>query len=95
MISFKDDETKAIFDGISSKSARRRCPSSLWAVARRKLDALNAAGRLEDLKSPGNKLERLESDRVGQHSIRINDKYRVCFVWRDTGAEQVEITDYH
>ncbi|MBK5187718.1 MAG: type II toxin-antitoxin system RelE/ParE family toxin [Gemmatimonadaceae bacterium] len=95
MISFKDDETKAIFDGISSKSARRRCPPSLWNIAKRKMDALNAANRLEDLRSPGNNLERLKDDRTGQHSIRINDKYRVCFVWKDSGAEQVEITDYH
>ena len=95
MISFKDDETKAILDGITSKAARRRCPMNLWDVARRKLDALNAASRLEDLRSPGNNLERLKGNRAGQHSIRINDKYRVCFVWTNAGAEQVEIADYH
>jgi toxin HigB-1 len=95
MISFRDEETKAIFDGVASKAARRRCPTHLWPVARRKLDALNAASRLADLRSPGNNLERLKRDRAGQHSIRINDKYRVCFVWTDTGAEQAEITDYH
>ncbi len=95
MISFKDDATKAIFDGVSSKSARRRCPMRLWNVARRKLDAINAASRLEDLKSPGNNLERLKGNRAGQHSIRINNKYRVCFVWTDAGAEQAEIADYH
>jgi len=95
VISFKDNETKAIFDGVSSKSARRRCPVHLWNIAKRKLDALNAASRLEDLRSPGNNLERLKDDRAGQHSIRINDKYRVCFVWKAAGAEQVEITDYH
>ena len=95
MISFKDDATKAVFDGVPSKSARRRCPTNLWHVARRKLDAINAASHLEDLKSPGNSLERLKGDRAGQHSIRINDKYRVCFVWTDAGAEQAEIADSH
>jgi proteic killer suppression protein len=64
-------------------------------VARRKLDAVNAATRLEDLKSPGNKLEKLEDDRAGQHAVRINEQYRVCFIWVDGDAEQVEVTDYH
>ncbi|HSR56453.1 MAG TPA: type II toxin-antitoxin system RelE/ParE family toxin, partial [Alphaproteobacteria bacterium] len=64
-------------------------------VARRKLDMLNAAQLLSDLASPpGNRLEALSGDRKGQHSIRINDRFRLCFVWRD-GAEEVEIVDYH
>lgn len=64
-------------------------------IAHRKLDMLNAAHRLEDLRSPpGNRLEALRGDREGQHSIRINDQWRICFVWND-GAEDVEIVDYH
>ena len=64
--------------------------------ARRKLLILNAAGRLEELRSPpGNRLEALKGDRHGQHSIRINDQWRICFVWRDVDAYDVEIVDYH
>ena len=64
--------------------------------ARRKLLLLDGAGALSDLRqSPGNRLEALKGDRKGQHSIRINDQWRVCFVWRNDGAEQVEIVDYH
>jgi len=65
-------------------------------VAKRKLAMLDAAGTLEDLKvPPGNRLEKLKGNRQGQHSIRINDPYRICFVWRDHDAYRVEITDYH
>jgi proteic killer suppression protein len=64
--------------------------------ARKKLLLLNAAGTLNDLRSPpGNRLEALKRDRLGQHSIRINDQWRVCFVWSNGGAENVEIVDYH
>lgn len=63
--------------------------------ARRKLEMLNAAASLHDLKSPGNQLEKLEDDRKGQHSIRINDQWRICFVWQDGNAHGVEIVDYH
>ena len=64
--------------------------------ARRKLLLLNSVGALNDLRSPpGNRLEALKRDRLGQHSIRINDQWRICFVWRDGGAENVEIVDYH
>jgi len=95
VISFKDAATEAIYDGVFTKAARRRLPRDLWSIAQRKLDALGAAARLQDLKSPGNQLEKLTGDRKGQHSIRINDKYRICFDWTDSGAEPVEITDYH
>lgn len=95
MISFKDGGTRAIYDGKSTKAARRRCPQTLWRIARRKLDALNAATRLEDLKSPGNQLEKLKDDRASQHSVRINEKYRICFSWTDAGAMDVEVADYH
>ena len=71
-------------------------PSGIASVARRKLRMLDAAVQLDDLrKPPGNRLEALEDDRIGQHSIRVNDQWRVCFVWRDGGAHRVEIVDYH
>ncbi len=69
---------------------------SFEAVAMRKLAILNRAGRLDDLKvPPGNRLEALKGDRTGQFSIRINDRYRICFVWTAAGPEEVEIVDYH
>ena len=69
---------------------------NIETVARRKLDMLDAAHRLNDLRvPPGNRLEALAGSRKGQHSIRINDQWRVCFVWRNGGAEDVEIVDYH
>ena len=71
-------------------------PSDLARVARRKLRMLDTALRLEDLRTPpGNRLEALSGNRAGQHSIRVNDQWRVCFVWSDGNAHQVEITDYH
>ncbi|MEH1932250.1 MAG: type II toxin-antitoxin system RelE/ParE family toxin [Nostoc sp.] len=67
-----------------------------WEVARRKLDQLNAALSLDDIKvPPGNRLEVLKGERKGQHSIRINDEYRICFIWTLQGASEVEIVDYH
>jgi len=76
--------------------ARRTCPKNIWRVAQRKLDQLNAVVSLSSLRlPPGNRLESLKQDRLGQHSIRINDQFRVCFVWTEEGPEQVEITDYH
>jgi toxin HigB-1 len=74
----------------------RRGWQSVAKVAKRKLDQLAAATVLDDLRSPpGNRLEPLTGDRAGQHSIRINDQWRVCFVWTDNGPTDVEITDYH
>jgi toxin HigB-1 len=96
IVSFKDEGTAAIFDGAASKRARQACPEQLWSVARRKLDLINAATQLGDLRfPPGNRLEPLKGDRAGQHSIRINEKYRACFTWTDAGAVDVEVTDYH
>lgn len=95
VISFRDAATEAIYDGVFTKAARRKLPRDLCPIARRKLDALGAATRLQDLKSPGNQLEKLAGDRKGQYSIRINDKYRICFDWTGSGAESVEITNYH
>jgi proteic killer suppression protein len=94
--SFRDKGTADIFNVKNTRVARQTCPEILWKVARRKLGMLNAAVRLEDLRVPrSNELEALKRDRLGQHSIRINDQYRVCFIWADAGADQVEVTDYH
>jgi proteic killer suppression protein len=94
--SFADQGTEDIYEGIDCKRARRTCPRNLWPVARRKLDQLDVAELLEDLKAPpGNRLEALKGDRRGQHSIRINQQYRICFRWSDAGPENVEIADYH
>ncbi|MFA5552448.1 MAG: type II toxin-antitoxin system RelE/ParE family toxin [Trueperaceae bacterium] len=96
IVSFLDRGTEEVFDGLDSRAARRVCPRELWKVARRKLDALNMATNLLDLRSPpGNRLEALTGKRAGQHSIRINDQFRICFHWTDRGAESVEIVDYH
>ena len=94
--SFVDQGTEDIFNRRRSRRARRTCPETLWRVAQRKLDQLNAAVSLASLAiPPGNALEALKRDRAGQHSIRINDQFRVCFVWTDSGPENIEITDYH
>ena len=94
--SFATVGTEEIFNGNNTKTARRICPQSLWRVASRKLDQLNFAKSLEDLRvPPGNHLEALQHDRKGQHSIRINEQYRVCFTWTDAGPKDVEIVDYH
>ena len=88
---FKCAETQALAKG---EHVRRFV--NIASVARRKLRQLEIAGRLEDLRiPPGNRLEALKGDRAGQHSIRVNDQFRVCFRWTDTGAEDVEIVDYH
>jgi proteic killer suppression protein len=94
--SFKDGATEDIFNGINSKRARRACPRSLWRVASRKLDQLDSVRLLEELRiPPKNQLEALAGDRKGQYSIRINQQYRICFIWGETGPRDVEITDYH
>ena len=82
--------------GRETKQARKSCPSDLVRVARRKLDQLNQAVLLGDLRAPpSNRLEKLKGEREGQYSIRINDQWRVCFRWTESGAEDVEIADYH
>ena len=94
--SFHDQASQDIFNGISTRLARRTLPQNLWRVAQRKLDQLDAAETLSDLRvPPGNRLEALHRDRSGQHSIRINDQYRICFRWTDHGPEEVEVVDYH
>ena len=89
--SFKCAETEKMFRGERVKRF-----ANIEAVAMRRLAILNRAGRLDDLRvPPGNRLEALKRDRLGQHSIRVNDQFRVCFVWTGTDAESVEIVDYH
>jgi proteic killer suppression protein len=90
--SFRDRDSERLFARYSS----RRLPPDLQRPALRKLAVLDAADSLEDLRvPPGNRLEKLAGDREGQWSIRINERWRVCFVWRDGDAHEVEIVDYH
>lgn len=94
--SFRDDASEDLFNGRNTKRARKACPESLWRVLSRKLDALDSAEYLEDLRiPPGNRLEALSGKRAGQHSIRVNEQYRVCFTWAEGGPENVEVADYH
>ncbi|MEO1672132.1 MAG: type II toxin-antitoxin system RelE/ParE family toxin [Cyanobacteria bacterium J06631_2] len=96
ILSSKNQGSKDIFDGKDTKSARQICPQSIWKVARKKLDQLDFAASLNDLRSPPkNKLEALEGDRRGQYSIRINNQYRICFIWSDDGVEEIKVVDYH
>lgn len=91
ILSFRDPETELVWHG-----ERRRRFGNIAASAKRKLDMLNAAATLNDLRvPPGNQLEPLAGDRQGQHSIRINRQWRVCFVWTEAGPADVEIVDYH
>ena len=92
ILGFADRETELIWSGRSS----RRLPRDIQSIALRKLRLLNQARVLRDLRAPpGNRLEALHGNRLGQHSIRINDQWRICFVWRENGASDVEIVDYH
>ena len=85
-----------MFDGANTKEARQVCPHRLWRVAARKLDQLDSVRSLDELRiPPGNKLEALKGERKGQYSIRINDQYRICFIWADMEPDEVEIVDYH
>jgi proteic killer suppression protein len=94
--SFRNKGTEDIFNGVNSKDARQSCPQSLWGVATRKLDQLDSVIQLNELRiPPNNKLEALKRDRKRQYSIRINDQYRICFIWSESGPDYVEITDYH
>jgi len=89
--SFRCKETEKLFHRQQSRRF-----GNIGTVARRKLRLLDDAGRLEDVSAvPGNRLEALAGDRMGQHSIRINDQWRLCFTWREGAAEGVEIVDYH
>jgi len=90
--SFRDNDSEKAFRG----EPVRRMPSDIRRVTQRKLVILHAAEALQDLRvPPGNRLERLKGDRAGQHSIRINDQWRVCFRWEKGNATDVEVVDYH
>ena len=90
--SFADKETEKIF----GREFSRKLPNDIQRIARRKLEVLDAAESLNDLRvPPSNRLEKLKGARAHQHSIRINDQWRICFEWRDTDAHAVEIADYH
>ncbi len=89
--SFRCSDTRKL-----AKGERVRRFVNIAAVARRKLRQLEIAARLDDLRiPPGNRLEALKGHRTGQHSIRVNDQWRICFIWTEAGAEEVEIVDYH
>ncbi len=94
--SYANQATRDVYDGVRSKAASKVCSSNLWGIARRKLDQLNWAAALEDMRAPpGHHLEKLRGDRMGQRSTRINDQFRICFAWTDRGPVDVEIVDYH
>jgi proteic killer suppression protein len=92
IVEFHCKETESVWRGVFS----RKLPQDIQKTALRKLRMLNSAKRLDDLAvPPGNQLEALKQDRAGQHSIRINDQWRICFVWTEGGPTHVEIVDYH
>jgi proteic killer suppression protein len=94
--SFRNIGAEDIFNGKNTPAARRTCSQRLWKVASRKLDQLDSVSTLDELRvPPGNRLEALSGDRRGEYSIRINDQYRICFIWTESGPEAVEIVDYH
>jgi proteic killer suppression protein len=94
--SFNNAGTEDIFNGKDTRAARRTCPQTLWRIATRKLDQMDVVTTLDELRiPPGNRLEALSGDRQGQHSIRVNDQYRGCFIWTSSGPADVEIVDYH
>ena len=93
--SFGDQATADLYHGRKTKKARR-FPSDIYSVAYRKLDMLNYAFKLEDLKvPPGNRLEALKGELKGYYSIRVNDKWRITFQWRNGAAHNIKLTDYH
>lgn len=94
--SFATAGTEDVFNGRNTKAARKTCPRDLWRVAARKLEQLDSVSQLEELRiPPGNRLEALAGNRKGQFAIRINEQYRVCFLWTDEGPDAAEIVDYH
>jgi proteic killer suppression protein len=94
--SFRDAGTANVFDGMNTAAARKVCPLHLWKIASRKLDQLDSISSLHELNiPPGNRLEALIGDRRGRYSIRINHRYRICFMWSEAGPDEVEIVDYH
>ena len=95
-ITFLGRGTENIYNGVDSKAARKICPTQLAQRARSKLFLIDDAESVQDLRiPPGNRLEALKGDRRGQYSVRINDQFRICFRWTDSGARDAEIVDYH
>jgi len=95
IVSFSDDATADLYHGRNTKRVRR-FPATIIKAALRKLDMLNAADLLQDLREPpGNRLELLKGDLAGYHSIRVNDQWRIVFQWMDNNAHGVSLTDYH
>ena len=96
IIDFEDRGTEDVYNGINSRQARKTLPVEWRRIALRKLYFLENAANFEDLRMPpGNHLEALHGERRGQHSIRINDRYRICFLWTERGPKRVAIVDYH
>jgi len=96
IIDFYDKGTEDVYNGVNSRQARKTLPVELRKIAFRRFYLLDNAVNLKDVKmSPGNHLEVLRGKRRGQHSIRINDRYRICFIWSEKGPKRVEIVDYH
>ena len=96
IVSFKNRAAEDIFNGNVSRQARKVCPQAIWRIAVRKLDQLDSVETLKELKvPPGNRLEPLVGKRKGQYSIRINEQFRICFKWGESGPFDVEIIDYH
>jgi len=96
IVTFKNQATEDIYNGVASKFARKVCPQIIWRVVVRKLDQLDSVISLEELRiPPGNRLEALSGDRKGEFSIRINEQYRICFKWGESGPYDIEVTDYH
>jgi len=96
IVSFADTASEDLFNGRSTKAIRRVLPQTLWKVAGKRLDQLDSAVQLEDLKvPPGNRLEALKGNRKGQFSVRINEQYRICFRWTEQGPADIEVVNYH
>lgn len=96
ILSFRNAGTGDIFNGRSTKAARKVCPDPVWSIAARKLDLLDSGEKMSDLRvPPGNRLQALSGDHRGQHSIRVNHQHRICFEWTSDGPRNVEIADYH
>ena len=96
IVSFKDQATEDIFNGVNSKASRKACPQTLWRITSRKLDQLDSDQQLKELQvPPGNRLEKLSGNRKTEYSIRINEQHRICFIWGESGPINTEVTDYH
>lgn len=96
ILSFKNQGTEDIFNGKNTKEARKSCPRVLWQIASRKLDQLDSIKFLDELRvPPDNRFEGLTGDRRGKYSVRINERYRICFEWTESGPEKVDIVGYH